>query len=70
MIKINEKVKIFFPKDNGIIFMAISIIFSILILIYLSAGIAFDRSVERANIGENIQKQWWEDQMLYICPLH
>ena len=70
MSKIKEKIEIFLPKNNGIIFMIISIIFSIFLLIYLSASIAFDRSIERANVGENIQKQWWEDQMLYICPLH
>ncbi|MAR34055.1 MAG: hypothetical protein CL714_00775 [Chloroflexi bacterium] len=70
MNKIIENIKLFPERNNGITFMIISIIFSILLLIYLSAGIAFDRSIERANIGQDGEKQWWEDQILYICPLH
>jgi len=70
MNKISENIKNISPKNNGIIFMITSIIFSILLIIYLSAGIAFDRSLDRANIGQETEKQWWEDQILYICPLH
>ncbi|MBR91900.1 MAG: hypothetical protein CL903_03775 [Dehalococcoidia bacterium] len=70
MNNIIENIKLFPERNNGITFMIISIIFSILLLIYLSAGIAFDRSIERANIGQDGEKQWWEDQILYICPLH
>tara|TARA_B100000401_G_C52662277_1_gene650692 strand:+ start:176 stop:388 length:213 start_codon:yes stop_codon:yes gene_type:complete len=70
MNKISKNIKLSPRRNNGITFMIISIIFSILLLIYLSAGIAFDRSIERANIGQEAEKQWWEDQILYICPLH
>ena len=70
MNKISKNIKLSPRRNNGITFMIISIIISILLLIYLSAGIAFDRSIERANIGQEVEKQWWEDQILYICPLH
>ena len=70
MNKISENIKLFSRVNNGITFMTISILFSIFLLIYLSAGIAFDRSIQRTNIDQNAEKQWWEDQILYICPLH
>ena len=57
----------------GISSIGISILFSIIILIYLGAAVSTERKYNRANfetIGNSTEGIWWEIGVLFMCPLH
>ena len=57
----------------GISSIGISILFSIIILIYLGAAVSSERKNNRENIetiGNSTEDIWWENGLIIICPLH
>lgn len=57
----------------GISSIIISILFSIIILIYLGAAISTERKNNRENfetIGNSAEGIWWENGFIFMCPLH
>jgi len=57
----------------GISSIGISILFSIIILIYLGAAVSTERKYNRENfetIGNSTEGIWWENGFLFMCPLH
>ena len=57
----------------GISSIGISILFSIIILIYLGAAVSTERKNNRENfetIGNSTEDIWWENGGLFMCPLH
>ena len=57
----------------GISSIGISILFSIIILIYLGAAVSSERKNNRENIetiGNSTEDIWWENGFLFMCPLH
>ena len=57
----------------GISSIGISILFSIIILIYLGAAVSTERKYNRENfetIGNSTEGIWWENGFLFMWPVH
>ena len=59
---------------KGLALLSSSVIGTVAVLIFLGAWASEKRIEDRAiSIGKNpdqIQAEWWEDSLLFVCPVH
>ncbi len=63
---------------RGLALIGLSLVFSLAVLIYLGAWASSDRIEARSLDGESeaydhetgASGAWWEDGLVFVCPLH
>ena len=63
---------------RGLALIALSLAFSLAVLIYLGAWASsdriearwFDSESESFGHGDGADGAWWEDGLVFVCPLH